>query len=172
LPGVSGLIDQVKVVRGDIRDMTMLERVLGEYEVNAVFHLAAQTIVGIANRNPLSTLETNVRGVWALLEACRRSPTVTEIVLASSDNAYGDPEQLSAANARAVGIEPSSRFRDRTIEAQNCAPLSSHWSLLQFMLGWNTVLELPMPAAIRSLLAWRLIAPLRTGATQKVLRLP
>jgi len=88
------LIEQVKVVRGDVRDTALLERVLGEYEINAVFHLAAQTIVGIANRNPLSTLETNVQGTWALLEACRRSPTVKQIVLASSDKAYGDQEQL------------------------------------------------------------------------------
>jgi CDP-glucose 4,6-dehydratase len=88
------LIEQVKVVRGDVRDMALLERILGEYEINAVFHLAAQTIVGIANRNPLSTLETNVQGTWALLEACRRSPTVKQIVLASSDKAYGDQEQL------------------------------------------------------------------------------
>ena len=88
------LIEQVKVVRGDVRDMALLERVLGEYEINAVFHLAAQAIVGIANRNPLSTLETNVQGTWALLEACRRSPTVKQIVLASSDKAYGDQEQL------------------------------------------------------------------------------
>lgn len=90
----SRLIDQVKIVRGDVRDTTVLERILGEYEVDTVFHLAAQTIVGIANRNALSTLETNVQGTWALLEACHRSPTVKQIVLASSDKAYGDQEQL------------------------------------------------------------------------------
>ena len=60
----------------------------------AVFHLAAQTIVGIANRNPVSTLETNVQGTWALLEACRRTPTVKQIVLASSDKAYGTQPHL------------------------------------------------------------------------------
>ncbi len=90
----SRLIDRVKVVRGDIRDMAIVERILGEYEVDTVFHLAAQTIVGIANRNPISTLETNVQGTWAVLEACHRSPTVKQIVLASSDKAYGDQEQL------------------------------------------------------------------------------
>jgi CDP-glucose 4,6-dehydratase len=56
--------------------------------------LAAQTIVGIANRNPVSTFETNIGGTWALLEASRRSPTVKQIVLASSDKAYGDQERL------------------------------------------------------------------------------
>ncbi len=90
----SRLIEQVKVVRGDVRDQTLLERVLGEYEIDTVFHLAAQTIVSIANRNPLSTFETNIQGTWALLEACGRSPTVKQIVLASSDKAYGDHEEL------------------------------------------------------------------------------
>jgi CDP-glucose 4,6-dehydratase len=87
-------IDQVNVVRGDVRDMAVLERVLGEYEIDTVFHLAAQTIVGIANRNPVSTLETNIQGTWALLEACRRSPMVRQIVVASSDKAYGDQHVL------------------------------------------------------------------------------
>jgi CDP-glucose 4,6-dehydratase len=91
---VQSHLDKVKVVRGDVRDRELLERVLGEYEVDTVFHLAAQTIVTIANRNPVSTFETNVGGTWSLLEACRRSPTVKQIVLASSDKAYGDHESL------------------------------------------------------------------------------
>ena len=65
----SGMLEQVTVVRGDVRDQALLERALGEYEIDTVFHLAAQTIVGIANRNPVSTFETNIRGTWALLEA-------------------------------------------------------------------------------------------------------
>jgi CDP-glucose 4,6-dehydratase len=88
------LVDRVKLVRGDVRDQAELERALGEYEIVTVFHLAAQTIVGIANRNPVSTFETNIQGTWALLEACRRSPTVKQVVLASSDKAYGDQDQL------------------------------------------------------------------------------
>ena len=68
------LIDQVKVVRGDVRDRETLERALGEYEIDTVIHLAAQTIVTIANRNPISTFETNIAGTWNVLEACRRSP--------------------------------------------------------------------------------------------------
>lgn len=90
----AGLLEQVKVVRGDVRDQALLERALGEYEIDTVFHLAAQTIVGIANRNPVSTFESNIAGTWALLEACRRSPTVKQIVLASSDKAYGDHANL------------------------------------------------------------------------------
>ena len=70
----SGWIDAVRVVRGDVRDQALLERALGEYEIDTVIHLAAQTIVGIANRNPVSTFETQHQGTWALLEACRRSP--------------------------------------------------------------------------------------------------
>jgi CDP-glucose 4,6-dehydratase len=86
----SGLIEQVKVVRGDVRDQALLERTLGEYEIDTVLHLAAQTIVTIANRNPLSTFESNIAGTWSLLEACRRSPRIKQIVAASSDKAYGD----------------------------------------------------------------------------------
>ena len=86
----ASLLDRVKVVRGDVRDQPLLERVLGENEIATVIHLAAQTIVTIANRNPVSTLETNIAGTWCLLEACRRSPLVKQIVLASSDKAYGD----------------------------------------------------------------------------------
>jgi CDP-glucose 4,6-dehydratase len=77
-----------------VRDQATLERVLGEYEIGTVIHLAAQTIVTIANRNPVSTWETNVQGTWALLEACRRTPTVQQIVMASSDKAYGDHDSL------------------------------------------------------------------------------
>jgi len=90
----SGTLDGVKIVRGDICDRDLLERTLGEYEINTVFHLAAQTIVGIANRNPVSTFESNITGTWNVLEACRRSPAVKAIVLASSDKAYGDQDIL------------------------------------------------------------------------------
>ncbi|MEP6986734.1 MAG: GDP-mannose 4,6-dehydratase, partial [Chloroflexota bacterium] len=58
------LIDRVKVVRGDVTNQALLERILGEYEISTVIHLAAQTIVGIANRNPISTFETNIAGTW------------------------------------------------------------------------------------------------------------
>jgi CDP-glucose 4,6-dehydratase len=88
------LIERVRVVRGDVRDQEVVERALNEYEVDTVLHLAAQAIVQRANRNPIPTLETNVRGTWAVLEACRRSPTVKQIVVASSDKAYGDQDVL------------------------------------------------------------------------------
>lgn len=90
----SRTIERVKVVRGDVRDQKTLERALGEYEIDTVVHLAAQTIVTIANRNPISTFETNIAGTWNLLEACRRSPKVRQIVIASSDKAYGDQAEL------------------------------------------------------------------------------
>ena len=90
----SGELQAVTTVRGDVTDQALLERILGEYEIETVIHLAAQTIVGIANRNPVSTFESNVRGTWTLLEACRRSPMVRQIVVASSDKAYGAQEVL------------------------------------------------------------------------------
>ena len=89
-----GLAGSVNVVRGGLASPSVLERLLGEYEIEAVFHLAAQTIVGIANRNPLSTFESNIRGTWNLLEACRRSPRVKSVILASSDKAYGEQNVL------------------------------------------------------------------------------
>jgi len=90
----ANLIEHVKVVRGDICDTALLERILGEYEIEMVFHLAAQTIVGIANRNPVSTFNTNIGGTSMLLEACRRSPKVKSIIIASSDKAYGQQAKL------------------------------------------------------------------------------
>lgn len=91
------LIDDAKpvvFVRGEVQDQALLERVLGEYEINTVFHLAAQTIVPTANRNPVSTFDSNIRGTWSLLEACRRSPLVKQVVIASSDKAYGEQATL------------------------------------------------------------------------------
>lgn len=90
----NGFIENIKVIRGDVRDREVIERVLGEYEIDTIIHLAAQTIVTIANRNPISTFETNIMGTWNLLEACRRSPKVRQIIIASSDKAYGDQEIL------------------------------------------------------------------------------
>ncbi len=89
-----GHLARVKTVRGDVRDQPLLERVLGEFEVDTAIHLAAQTLVPVANRNPVATFESNIAGTWALLEACRRSPKVRQIVLASSDKAYGDADVL------------------------------------------------------------------------------
>jgi len=90
----SGTLDRINVVRGDVCDRDILERTMGEYEIDTVFHLAAQTIVGIANRNPVSTFESNIAGTWNVLEACRRSPCVKAVIAASSDKAYGDREKL------------------------------------------------------------------------------
>jgi CDP-glucose 4,6-dehydratase len=91
---VDGVDRRVIIASGDICDQALVERVLGEREVGTVFHLAAQTIVTIANRNPVSTFESNIRGTWTVLEACRRSPLVSEIVVASSDKAYGEQSVL------------------------------------------------------------------------------
>ena len=83
-----GLADGVDAVRGDITSEGLVARVLAEYEVESVFHLAAQTIVGTANSSPVSTFETNIRGTWMLLEACRLQ-RVGRVIVASSDKAYG-----------------------------------------------------------------------------------
>lgn len=75
--------------RGDVRDLELMERVLGESEAQTVLHLAAQTQVGVANLNPISSFDSNIRGTWSVLEAVRRSPRVAQTVVASSDKAYG-----------------------------------------------------------------------------------
>lgn len=98
----SSVSERITIVRGDVCDQETLERALGEYEITTVFHLAAQTIVGIANRNPISTFESNIRGTWSLLEACRRTPTVKQIVVASSDKAYGTHEHLPYSETAAL----------------------------------------------------------------------
>jgi CDP-glucose 4,6-dehydratase len=77
-----------------VEDQPLVERLLGDYEVRTVVHLAAQSQVGVANRNPLATYEANVAGTWSVLEAVRRSPRVEQVVTASSDKAYGAQPQL------------------------------------------------------------------------------
>ncbi len=82
------------IVRGAVEDQALLERILNEHGIDTVFHLAAQTIVGTANRSPVSTFRSNIEGTWSVLEACRRSPWIGRIVVASSDKAYGEAEKL------------------------------------------------------------------------------
>ena len=90
----NNLLSQIDVVHGSVEDEPLLERALAEYEIQTVFHLAAQTIVGTANRSPLSTFETNIKGTWCLLEAARRCGSTPHVIVASSDKAYGDQTQL------------------------------------------------------------------------------
>jgi CDP-glucose 4,6-dehydratase len=90
----SDLKNQTTIVQGDLIDYSKIERILAEYEIEVVIHLAAQTIVPIANKNPLSTFESNIRGTWNLLEACRQISSIKSIVVASSDKAYGDADTL------------------------------------------------------------------------------
>jgi len=116
----SHLLDRVTVVRGDLRDRDLIERALGEYEIDMVMHLAAQAIVGIANRNPISTFESNIQGTWNVLESCRRSPAVRAIVVASSDKAYGDqPDLPYTESARLEGRHPYD-------VSKSCADLIAH----------------------------------------------
>ena len=102
-----GLAARVAVVHGDCTDFDLLKRALAEYEIQTVFHLAAQTLVGVANADPLTTLEVNVAGTYRLLEAARQLPRSPDIVLASSDKAYGEAESLPyTENTRLQGRQP------------------------------------------------------------------
>ena len=95
------------IVRGDCTDFDLLKRTLAEYEIQTVFHLAAQTLVGVANADPLTTLETNVAGTYRLLEAARQLPRAPDVILASSDKAYGESEVLPyTENTRLEGRQP------------------------------------------------------------------
>lgn len=85
---------KVNVIHGTLEDYLLIERTLGEYEIDTVFHLAAQAIVGVANRNPLGTFKSNIEGTWNILEAARKSPSIKRVIVASSDKAYGDQEKL------------------------------------------------------------------------------
>jgi len=91
----SNITRRVTVVNGKLESFRTLERAILTYEVDTVIHLGAQAIVGVAHRSPLATFETNIRGTWNLLEACRLyHGLVTRVVVASSDKAYGEQEQL------------------------------------------------------------------------------
>jgi CDP-glucose 4,6-dehydratase len=154
----TGIMEQVKVVRGDVRDRNLMERILGEYEIDTVFHLAAQTIVTIANRNPISTFETNIEGTWSLLEACRRSPTVKQVVVASSDKAYGD--QISLPYDESFPLQGKHPYD----VSKSCADLIAHTYAVTYGmpvvitrcgnfygggdLNWNRI----VPGTIRSVL--------------------
>lgn len=81
--------EAVTTVHGAVEDYALVERALNEYEIETVMHLAAQTIVGTANRSPLSTFESNIKGTWVVLEAARQTASVRRVVVASSDKAYG-----------------------------------------------------------------------------------
>lgn len=88
-----GLEPALDVVHGDICTPGLVERTLVEYEVDTVFHLAAQTVVPTALRSPVSTFETNIRGTWTVLEACRHHGA-ERVIVAASDKAYGRSELL------------------------------------------------------------------------------
>jgi CDP-glucose 4,6-dehydratase len=84
---------EISFIRGDLLEPGLVDGVLAEHAVQTVFHLAAQTLVGVARRAPIETFETNIRGTWLLLEACRRHGC-ERVIVASSDKAYGRQAEL------------------------------------------------------------------------------
>jgi CDP-glucose 4,6-dehydratase len=119
---------RVNVVHGDVCDADLMLRTLNEYEIGVVYHLAAQTIVSIANRHPLSTFESNVRGTYLLLDACRIYGAADAIVVASSDKAYGDHDELPyTESAPLIGRHPYD-------VSKSCADLISQSYAISFGL--------------------------------------
>ena len=104
---LSGHNQKMILVDGDIRDQALMERVMNGYEIKTVFHLAAQAIVGAANRNPIETFDANIKGTWTVLEAARRVPGIEQVLVASSDKAYGEHEKLPySEDAPLHGLHP------------------------------------------------------------------
>jgi len=87
------LLERTTVVQGSLSDADLLRRTMAEYSIDTVLHLGAQTLVGVAKRDPVSTLEANIRGTWNMLEAARQTG-VKQFLFASSDKAYGASENL------------------------------------------------------------------------------
>lgn len=101
------LKNKVTQVSGDLTDYDLLLRVFNEYSIDSCFHLAAQTLVQIANRSPLSTFESNIKGTWNLLEVCRNTKTIERVIVASSDKAYGVQNKLPyTEESPLLGIYP------------------------------------------------------------------
>ncbi|MEI6628611.1 MAG: GDP-mannose 4,6-dehydratase [Alphaproteobacteria bacterium] len=152
------IINKVTIVRGDLSDSRFLERVIAEYEIESVIHLAAQTIVPIANKNPLSTFESNIAGTWNLLEACRHVKSIASVVVASSDKAYGDapelpyrenmplsatyPYDVSKACADMISVSYAKTF-DLPVAITRCGNFFGGGDL-----NWNRII----PGAIRSVI--------------------
>jgi len=150
------LLEKTTIVRGDLSNSRTLERMLAEYEIQSVIHLAAQTIVPIANKNPLSTFESNIAGTWNLLEACRSIKSIRSIVVASSDKAYGDapalpykedmplravyPYDVSKACADMISLSYAKTF-DMPIAITRCGNFFGGGDL-----NWNRII----PGTIRS----------------------
>lgn len=104
----SGLYRQTTIIQGRLEEFWTLERAINEHQIDTVFHLGAQAIVGAAHRFPLQTFEANIRGTYHLLEACRlHRSQVKRVVVASSDKAYGPQPHLPYTEAMALqGIHP------------------------------------------------------------------
>ena len=98
-----GIADAIDIVRGSITEPGLVERAINEYSIDTVYHLAAQAIVTVANANPASTFESNIAGTWQVLEGARRSPSVTRVVCASSDKAYGNQAVLPYTEQTPLG---------------------------------------------------------------------
>jgi len=97
----------VNIIEGDIIDCPLMQRVMNEYSIQYVFHLAAQPLVEIAIRSPLSTFESNIKGTWSILESARLTETIKGVIVASSDKAYGDQEKLPYSEGQPLlGLYP------------------------------------------------------------------
>jgi CDP-glucose 4,6-dehydratase len=120
-----GIASRLNLVQGNINDLGLVQRVLAEYEVDTVFHLAAQAIVTVANHSPLGTFESNIAGTWTVLEAARLAPAVERVVVASSDKAYGSSKALPYTEETELkGIHPYDASKVCTDVLARCYAMS------------------------------------------------
>lgn len=88
------ILDKCTIIRGDILDLNLLKRILADYEIDTVYHIAASSIVKIANKNPLDCYTSNIFGTINILEAVRLINKNIKVVMASSDKSYGTHDKL------------------------------------------------------------------------------
>ncbi|HEY6426349.1 MAG TPA: NAD-dependent epimerase/dehydratase family protein [Acidimicrobiales bacterium] len=153
-----GIAEEVDVVGGSITDSGLVERTLNEYEIDTIFHLAAQTLVTVANSGPSSTFESNIRGTWVLLEAVRGNPSVQRVVCASSDKAYGHQPVLPYTEDTPLqGVYPydASKVCSEVLVRSYCESFRTPVAVVRAAniygpgdLNWNRL----VPGTIRSLL--------------------
>lgn len=91
---LKGLRASIICIKGDVSDLALVKKIINKYKPPVIFHLAAEAIVGKANKNPVKTFKSNIQGTWNILESCRDGNFIKGLIIASSDKAYGSHKNL------------------------------------------------------------------------------
>lgn len=99
--------NKVIAIKGNVANFTLVDKIIKDNDIEIIFHLAAEAIVGKSLHNPLRTFSSNIKGTWNILESSRKSKTVKRIIVASSDKAYGSHKKLPyTEHAPLMGSRP------------------------------------------------------------------